>query len=142
MPCILRVSLTENAAALAEHVALKPYQISERGDPIRQTGRVREYAYLQFQVSDADFDQLQQQFVDAAEFLALHQADIRVLTAAGEAVLDFGYEPRVLDSGEVAVVQSDLLPQALMRRAVELDVMIELTLYLMGDELFEEEPAS
>ena len=134
MPCILGVQLPEGARALADRLSVQPYRVSERGDPVGRTGRVYDYAYLSFDVSDADFDQLPQQFADAAAFLRAHEADVRALAEAGEAVLDFGHEPRTTSSGYVAVVQSNRLPRDLVRLAAALDVTIELTLYLPGDE--------
>lgn len=140
MPCILGVKLPDGARALADRLSVKPYRMSERGDPVFRTGKVYEHARLSFDVSDADFDQLQQQFADAVAFLSAHEADIRTLAEAGEVVLDFGYEPRSAPSGAAAVIQSERLPQDLVRLAAALDVMIELTLYLPGDEEFEEVP--
>lgn len=130
MPCILSVKLPEGARPTADRISIQPYRLNERGDAIGRTGRVYESAHLSFHVSKAEFDQLPLQFADAIAFLRKHEADVRVLAEAGEAVLDFGHEPRRWSSEGVAMVQSDRLPQDLVRLAAALDVQIELSLYI------------
>ncbi len=140
MPCILTAKLPEGAAELAKRVSVQPYRIDERGDPTGRSKRVfYEHALLSFNASDADFDQLPKQFEDAIAFLSEHAVDMRVLSEAAELVLDFGYQPRSYDDARV-LVQSDRIPQELIRLSAALDVQIELTLYLWEDE--EPEPVA
>lgn len=137
MPCNLGVKLFEGVHArdIVDRLSIQPYQVNEPGEPIGRTDKVYKHAHLSFDVSDADFDQLPQQFADAVTFLAEHEADMRQLTKIGEAVLDFGHEPREWSSEGIGI-QSDRLPQELVRLAAALDVQIELSLYLnwVGDE--------
>lgn len=126
MPCHLHVWLPEGARAFADRLTLEPYSVTEKGEENpRRPGRRFEGARLSFDVSEADFDQLPQQFEDATAFLKQHEADVAVLASAGEAVLDFGYEPRDVS------VQVDRLPRELIRLAGRLGVEIELSLYLL-----------
>ena len=119
MPCHLHVRLPEGARALADRLTLDPYTVTEKGEENpRRPGRRYEEAYLSFDVSEADFDQLPQQFEEATSFLKKHEADVVVLASAGEAVLDFGYEPRDVS------VQVDRLPRDL----VELEAVFKVKL--------------
>jgi hypothetical protein len=141
MPCVLHVELPEGGRALSERLSIQPYKLIERGEPMRgRPGKTYESDFLAFDVSEAEFDQLPQQFSDATEFLREHEADVRVLTEAGKANLDFGYSPRRESPDFTPLVQVDRLPQQLIRLAAALDVEIELSLYLGWDEDEEVEP--
>ena len=135
MSCVLHVELPEGARALAERLSIQPYKLIERGEPMcGRPGRTYDTDYLAFDVSEAEFDQLPQQFSDAAAFLREHEADVRALAEAGEAYLDFGYSPRRGSENFTPLVQVDRLPQQLVRLAAALNVEIELSLYLGWDE--------
>ena len=124
MPCYLHVSLNEGSRAVADQLALEPYSVRERGEAVpARPSHSYERAGLSFEVSEADFDQLAQQFDDASSFLARHEADVALLVSAGEAVLDFGYQARNV------ALQVDRVPIHLIRRAADLGVEIELSLY-------------
>ena len=135
MSCILHVDMPEGGKALVETLSIKPYKRVERGTPIRQRpGMVYDSDLLSFDVSDADFQDLPQQFEDAVAFLTMNEADVEALARGGEAVLDFGHSPRSWAEPMAGIVQVDRIPQELLRLCARLDVQIELSMYLWQDE--------
>ena len=126
--------MPEGGAALAERISLRVDGSARKGD--QTPWGQHETDVLQFGVSRADFDDLPTQFERAAAYLAEHEADVTKLAAAGDAVLDFGHEPRAAALGGI---QHDALPRELVRWAAKLNVQIKLSLYLF--ETYDDEEA-
>src|SRR5690348_302416 len=128
MSCILRISGEQlDAGALARTVALPVYRVDQKGEP-RQPGTrgVFEMSAFHVDVSEAAFSELRAQIEDAIAFLT---ANADALSAAvhfpgvERATLDFAVD------GKDVAIDSKYLPPDLLRRAGELGIGIELSVY-------------
>jgi hypothetical protein len=113
-------------------LSLRPYRIWRRGEPVAATGpragRIHESGGFCCEVSAAD-GLLADEAADALAFLAEHRSalvSLRDHPAVEDMRIDFGYYQRI--DGE-RVVQCDYLGPELLRRAGELGVGFELSLY-------------
>jgi hypothetical protein len=119
--------------SLLPSLALRPYQVYRRGEPIAPTGprskQAHESGGFSCEVSPAD-GLLSAEAADALAFLAAHRDDLARLRdhpAVGHMRIDFGYYQRI--DGERVMVQCDYLSPELLRLAGELGVGFELSLY-------------
>ena len=107
--------------------ALAPVQIYRRGEPRQgpgSEGKVHTTSGLNFMLSDAEFDEFDQQVADAIAFIKFHRDELKRLRdfpGIESATLDFGIRRPDL------VVQTNTFPSALIRRAGALGWGIELT---------------
>lgn len=128
MSCVLRVGGKElDADALVEHLLLPAYRVDRKGEPrpLRSRG-VFDESTIHVDVSGADFADLPTQVADAISFLAANVDAVRTAVrfpGVRYATLDFAVEPK-----DVAI-DSSYLPPELLRRAGELGVGIELSVY-------------
>ena len=109
--------------------------VKRRGQPVfpasQPDGRRHERSGVHVSVSDAEFDNLQQQVIDATEFLRVETEQIlrlREFPGVDRVTLDFGIEPR-----DVAV-QCDYLSPELVRLAGSLGLGIEISQYPRSHE--------
>jgi hypothetical protein len=130
MSCVLRIGGKElDADALLASVQLPAYRVDHKGEPrprpLRSRG-VFEASAIHIDVSEADFADLPTQVADAIAFLESNVDAVRtavLFPGVGYATLDFAVE-----SKDVAI-DSSYFPPDLLRRAGELGVGIELSVY-------------
>ena len=128
MSCVLRIGGEElDADALLNRVTLPAYRVDRKGNPrpIRSRG-VFEASTIHIDVSGAGFAGLPTQVADAITFLGANADAVRtavLFPGVGYATLDFAVE-----SKDVAI-DSSYFPPDLLRRAGELGVGIELSVY-------------
>jgi hypothetical protein len=128
MSCVLRIGGKElDVDALAENLTLPAYRVDRNGElrPLRSRG-VFDESTIHVDVSGADFADLPTQVVDAIRFLTANVDALRTAVrfpGVRHATLDFAVE-----SKDVAI-DSSYLPPDLLRRAGELGVGIELSVY-------------
>ena len=117
MSCVLRIDVDGSELNhLLEQSAMPPYRVDRKGEP----------SCIHFNVSDADFNDLKLQIVDAISFLKRNEDVLKYVmghdgVSGGE--LDFGVERR-----DVAV-QVDRLPPELLRLAGLIDIGVTLSYY-------------
>ena len=128
MSCVLRIDGEDlDADALVRVTSLSIYRVDRKGETglLRSRGPHKRSA-VHIDVSDAPFSDLSQQIADAVAFLD-RNADAIAAAArfpgVQDARLDFGVEAK-----DVAI-DSNYLPPDLLRRAGELGVGIELSMY-------------
>jgi hypothetical protein len=135
---MLRISgLNLDMDSLIQQIALEPESVWRKGEPkfgSRPNGTEHKHqrSGANYLVSDAEFEDFEGQKSDAAEYLKLHETEIKeILSFPGleRAVLDFGISRR-----DVAV-QSDYFPPELIKLAGGLGLGIELSQYPLSDEL-------
>jgi hypothetical protein len=110
MSCVLRIT----ASGLEHHLAslrLQPYRL-ERG-----TGH--------FTVSKCEFDDLPGQVVDAIDFLARHQDDLRQMLASEGAYGALDFAVAVRDGG----FSTKRFPAGLIQAAAAAGLSIDLSVY-------------
>ena len=129
MSCILRVGGANLSLGELLQVELTPDSTWEKGAPklsTRVTGPVSKTSGARYVVSDADFDEFEEQKSDAVAFLGEYQMEIREivgLAGVDGADLDFGvYRKDVL-------AQSENFPPELVRLAGGLGLGLEISLY-------------
>lgn len=143
--CVLHVtSLTKSFAAIMTGSELPIYKSHEKGEmhEMRADNIYTDFGFS-CDVSDCDWDDLPGQFSDASRFLKRHQLEILRIISGGEVDdirLDFPYFNR----GQFC--QCDYLPPKLLKRAGDLGIGIELSLYpsrtpLIGEDM-NDAPAS
>jgi len=116
MSCVLRISGPGVKASLSE-ISLIPFRIEDEA--------------AHFDVSEADFNDLNGQIEDAIKFLQSHKAAVKHMMSGSDAngVLDFAIEWR-----DVAV-QSDNFPAALVREVGNLGLELELSHYPASEDV-------
>lgn len=136
--CILRCFGEDlDPDAFLETSDLIPYSISRKGEPRLESepeGKLMEYSLVQFDVSQAEWEDFPAQEKDAVQFLRTHYSELRRLArfpGIELRVLDFPYY-HIIDH-ETVFRQTDLLSAALVKLAGELGIAIELSLYPNGE---------
>jgi len=117
--------------ALLRTTGLSAFRVDRKGEPrlLKSHGPFAHSA-VHVDVSDAEFSDLAKQIEDAVAFLEVHAAALRSATAfpgVEQATLDFAVESR-----EVAI-DSKYLPPDLLRRAGQLGIGVEISLYPPSD---------
>ena len=132
--CTLRIYTPDiDADALTELCPLKPSSVHRKGDPRRPSNPKRGFhtaSGICVPVSDAEWDDLPGQVVDAIQFLTKHESWLKQaadLPGLSWFVLDFPSNLRIGDNDIVA--QTDVFPSDLLRLAGNLGLGIELTTY-------------
>jgi hypothetical protein len=135
MSCMLRIAGVKlDIDRLLAAVPLKPTMSYRKGEPCRKTeprGRRNKYSGAGFLVSDADFDQFDEQKKDAIAFLKAKKAVIRKIMrwpGVDGGGLDFGIKRRDV------FVACDYFPEELVRLAGGLGLSIELSQYPIAEE--------
>lgn len=112
---------------------LRPCEVWHKGESrlggVR--GKPREHSGMNVDVSEAGWDQLDEQIADALRFLEKYGPDIRRLGSSRSVdfiFLDFGVRRREAD-----LMQGAYLPSALVRRAGEMRVGIKVTAYAIQE---------
>lgn len=132
MGCIL--SFNGPDADVAQLLALSPVEpvrARRRGEPLssRPNSRLAVTSGITLQISDAEFEELEQQQADAIRFLHDHDQALqamRKVEGVESACVDFGIAMRSV------IVQSDNFPAALMAALAKLGCSMELTQYPTG----------
>ena len=129
--CFLFVhSDTESFKDFAEQTLIPFYSVYDKGEPTRGNNKKPRKDYrISFDVSDADWDEIDQQKLDAIEFLKTHKDALRPLLSnpqITEAVLDFPMYSR-LDS-KIAMFY-EKLPLELIVLASDLKIEIGFSVY-------------
>ncbi|MCP4675706.1 MAG: hypothetical protein GY854_09415 [Deltaproteobacteria bacterium] len=130
MSCVLRVSGVELVSEDLAEIDLEPDSTWKIGQN-RGRGMVCEDSGAGYLVSDADFDQFDQQKIDAVRFLFENRDKIeQIMSLPGleYAVLDFGIKQR-----DVAAQYERFEPE-LVKSAGELGLGIELSQYAITEE--------
>jgi hypothetical protein len=132
MSCVLRIGGDQlDADGLARSIALPNYRIDRKGEPRQLRSRgIFEMSTVHFDVSEAAFADLPTQIEDAIAFLTKHAGALSAaiqFPGVERATLDFAVEAK-----DVAI-DSKYLPPELMRRAGELGIGIELSIYPSGE---------
>jgi hypothetical protein len=128
MSCVLRIGGAQlDADALARSIGLPIYRVDRKGEPGRPRSRgVYEASAVHLDVSEAAFSDLQAQVGDAIAFLTKN-------SSALSAAIQFpGVERATLDfavGAKDVAIDSKYLPPELMRRAGDLGIGIELSIY-------------
>lgn len=129
MACIFHISGQDlDVEALVQLSPVEPCTVFRRGEPVskRQNSRRAQISGINLEVSDADFDDLEQQQADAIAFLRTHAStlqEMRQLVGVERASLDFGIAMRDV------VVQSDTFPAELIMLIAPLRCSLELSQY-------------
>jgi hypothetical protein len=134
MSCILRVAGKDLNLKDLLKINLKPDSTYEKGSP-RRKGSKSSSSGARYVVSEADFDQFEQQKLDAIKFLKRNKdriQEIMDLNGIDGADLDFGIHRRDVP------VQCDNFPSDLIKLAGNLGLGLELSQY-PSDEGDEEE---
>jgi hypothetical protein len=131
MSCVLRIGGDQlDADALARSVGLPTYRVDRKGEPRRPQSRgVFETSTIHLDVSEAAFTDLEAQVDDAIAFLTKNSGALSTAIqspAVEHAILDFAVEAK-----DVAI-DSKYLPPELLRRAGDLGIGIELSIYPEG----------
>lgn len=115
MSCVLRISGPGVKVSLSK-ISLEPYRVEDGA--------------AHFDVSEADFSNLQEQVKDAIAFLQLHKEDLQLIMSepSTSGVLDFAIEWRDV------FAQFDSFPAALVREAGNLGLALELSHYPASEE--------
>lgn len=132
MGCIL--SFNGPDADVAQLLALspvEPFRARRRGEPLssRPNSRLAVTSGITLQISDAEFEELEQQQADAIRFLHDHDQALqamRKVEGVESACVDFGIAMRSV------IVQSDTFPAELMAALAKLGCSMELTQYPTG----------
>ena len=132
MGCIL--SFNGPDADVAQLLALSPVEpvrARRRGEPLssRPNSRLAVTSGITLQISDAEFEELEQQQADAIRFLHDHNQALqamRTVEGVESACVDFGIAMRSV------IVQSDAFPAELMAALANLGCSMELTQYPTG----------
>lgn len=132
MGCIL--SFNGPDADVAQLLALSPVEpvrARRRGEPLspRPNSRLAVTSGITLQISDAEFEELEQQQADAIRFLHDHDQALqamRKVEGVESACVDFGIAMRSV------IVQSDTFPAELMAALAKLGCSMELTQYPTG----------
>ena len=131
MSCVLRIGGDHlDADALARNIALPIYRVDRKGEPRQPRSRgLFEMSTVHLDVSEAAFSDLQAQIEDAIAFLTTNSGALTAVIqfpGVERATLDFAVEAK-----DVAI-DSKYLPPELMRRAGDLGIGIELSIYPQG----------
>lgn len=132
MGCIL--SFNGPDADVAQLLALSPVEpvrARRRGEPLssRPNSRLAVTSGITLHISDAEFEELEQQQADAIRFLHDHDQALqamRKVEGVESACVDFGIAMRSV------IVQSDTFPAELMAALAKLGCSMELTQYPTG----------
>jgi len=140
MSCVLRAFGDKfKPAAFFEDSPLQPDSIYEKRDPRRLDESDQTFSGFNLTVSDATFDELEIQILQAMSFLDEYEEELRRLgrfPGVEGISLDFGIRWR-----EVAA-QTDTFPSDLLWRAGALDISLEVTHYLVSTNSVSEKPLS
>ena len=141
MSCILRIKGEKvDIDTLLSQVSISPTKIWRKGEKrfitIKESERFR-YSGANFVVSDANFDEFEQQKIDTCTFLQKHHQDLTVIVSHDEverADLDFGIYRRDVP------VQCDYFEPELLLLCGSLGIGIALSQYPNedNDECYEE----
>ena len=129
MPCVLHfLGDALKSSELARLAPVEPCAVFRKGEPRSQrpAARLCKTSGVSLVVSEADFDQLDQQQNEAVEFLSLHRealARMRAFPGVEEACLDFGTEMRNV------IVQSDSFQPVLLGQLAQLQTQLVLSQY-------------
>lgn len=129
MPCVLHfLGDALESSELARLAPVEPCAVFRKGEARSQrpAARPSQTSGVSLLVSEADFDQLDQQQDKALEFLATHRealARMRAFPGVEEASLDFGTEMRNV------IVQSDSFPPELLAHLAQLRARLVLSQY-------------
>jgi hypothetical protein len=140
MSCVLRAfGESFKPADFFDDSPLQADSIYEKRDPRRPEESGRTFSGFNLTVSDATFDELEIQILQAMSFLDEYEEELRRLgrfPGVEGVSLDFGIRWR-----EVAA-QTDSFPPDLLWRAGALDIALEVTHYFISDENGSEKPLS
>jgi hypothetical protein len=131
MSCVLRIGGKNlDPDALVRILGMPIYRIDRKGEPrvLRSRG-MYEAGAIHLDVSNAAFADLQAQVADAIAFLAANAGPLGAATrfpGVDYATLDFAVERTDV------TIDSKQLPPDLLRRAGELEIGIELSIYPHG----------
>ena len=131
MSCVLRIGGKHlDPDALVRNLTVPVYRIDRKGEPRHPSSRgMFEASAVHLDVSDAAFADLQAQVADAIAFLTANAGPLGAairFPGVDYATLDFAVELQ-----DVAI-DSKHLPPDLLRRAGELGIGIELSIYPQG----------
>lgn len=132
MGCVLHFMRPE--ADVERLIALSPVEpctVRRRGEPLSQRANSRRAVTsgVSLGVSDAEFEELEQQQTDAVRFLRAHAATLKTMRevpGVERATLDFGIAMRDV------VVQSDSFPADLVAAVAAFGCGLELTQFPVG----------
>ena len=136
MSCMLRVGGTDlDVDALLSECEISPVSMSRKGEPrfpaSQPTGPVHMSSAANFDVSGADFSELQIQVNDALVFLRLHESFVRRLRSfpgVEDLCLDFGSNIRPPGWCSFS------FPPELLLAAGSMGVSLVLSVYPMSDD--------
>jgi hypothetical protein len=122
--------------------SLAPCAVFRRGEPrlphAKPDGPVHLSSGINFDVSDAEWDDVGQQMFDAEEFLRTHLTELKHLASAPGVTgmcLDFPVELRIGRNG--IATQSDRFPVSLVKLAGEIGLSLEFSIYPVEEDLGE-----
>lgn len=134
MSCILRIGGKHfNVDHFIKKSKLKPCNTGHKGEPKFQTkpyGARLMASFLSVKTSKAEFNELNQQIQDTVKFLKKNKEQLRLIKASKGiefAVLDFGVDLRI--DNQKHFYQSEILPKTLLKRAGNLGLSIQLSVY-------------
>ncbi len=140
MSCVLRITGKDfDVDGFLKDTGLIPYIQYKKGDQ-RTYPKDQSVEYddngCSFDLSEADFDNLEQQQVDAIDFLKTNFEKLKTiytykLYPSDKPTIDFGIETRM--KGDT-VIQSDYFPPELLKLAGELGFGILLSQYWCNEE--------
>jgi len=131
MSCILRASGKNfDVDKFLSQTKLQPCAVFKKGKPkyqARPKGKKNEFSGINIEVSNADFNQLDQQIQDAIKFLQKNKDEVRnlidFLGLDSESEIDFAIEKRNVRA------QTDYFPPKLLVLAGTLGLGIRLSIY-------------
>ena len=132
MGCVLHLSGRDlDLDGILAICPVEPCTIFRRGEPLssRPNSRVCQINGLNLEVSSADFDNFEQQQLDAIGFLSEHQATLKKMREChgiDNASIDFGIAMRNVIS------QSDTFMPELISLIAPLNIALELSQYPVG----------
>ncbi|QNF33437.1 hypothetical protein HUW51_12165 [Adhaeribacter swui] len=132
--CVLRISGQNlNVEKLILLIDQKPVSIYRKGEPYlksKPNGRKNKTSGINYNVSNASFDDLEKQIKDAIKFIKKYKAQIAEVTfdeLVDGSTLDFGIDLRI--GYQNVAIQADSFPSELLKLLGELNIDLGFTLY-------------
>jgi len=131
MSCVLRITGADfDVDAFIDKIGMPVYAKTYKGEPIyKSSSKVATMSSTRIIVSEADFDDPEQQIDEAVKFLVKHKDNLKFIATTKEiefATIDFGINSNLDDDH---LIQSIYFTQPLIKVCAELKITIELSIY-------------
>ena len=136
MPTILWVETPAAAPQFLDSFALQPCKVIDKGSQVETANGIRTYdkTLIGFEVSKADFTEIEKQITEAISFFNDHAVAFASLFSKDSvsARIDFGFYTTFVD--QKIVVQHDHFPSALLLHLGQLNIDLDLSQFWYGGQ--------